>query len=399
MISLWNTALWKMRQLFQQHSVRLLTACVLLLLVKVLLLQMRPNFYRRFLSFRYTHFYEMPSYKELRDARNFLNSWPTIQPKHPTPDLVITVVTVFRDKVPQQYIHYTLQTLLLGLDSELRSGSVKVILCSGDRIPGRDEYLKQLRQHFLVLKPTGVTRAPIVVNKKDNSWRFEKERQDYVFCLNETLTRLPSVGHLLVLEDDAPIRLSGAPFFTTLRHFIDQAGQRGIRRFAFIKLYHPPRLLGYLQPEWDRHLEGLAIVGIFITMLKLIQFGWPSVGLWSRMETIMSQRYMVVCLLLLLYTVDRYWLLELRSLSKYFHLMVPAPFCCTPGILFQRQSAVEAMHFIDRTRSTNRYGKDAALYDYYRNSGLPAWYIQPNLVQHIGRKSTLHPHVIASTSL
>lgn len=393
----WKTTL---RQLSRRRRVRLLAVCVCLLLVKVLLLFMWPNFYRRFLSFRYAKFNEVPSPQELEDAETFLLKyrWPTFRPSYRTPDLVITLVTVHRNSVRQQYIHYTLQTLLLGLGDEIHSANVKIVVCNANQASGLDGYLKEIRKHLLVLKVRPYTIK--VRDAKDTSWRFEKERHDYVSCLNKTLTHLPNVKHFLILEDDAPIRLSGAPFLSTLRYFIDQAGQRGIRRFAFMKLYHPPRLLGYLQPEWDRHLECVAIVIILITVLRLsLWLSGANNRQWVRSMKDSSWQYIIVCLVILLYVLDRYWLLELRSLSKYFHLMVPAPFCCTPGIVFQRQSAIEAVDFIGGVRSDNQYGKDAALYDYYRKSGLPAWYIQPNLVEHIGLKSTLHSNVIALTSL
>ena len=77
--------------------------------------------------------------------------------------------------------------------------------------------------------------------------------------MREAANSYPS-AHVLMVEDDTIPQIG---FFTILRNILDE---RELDSVAYIKLYHPDRLLGYLNPEPHRWLEWAALssLGVFI---------------------------------------------------------------------------------------------------------------------------------------
>jgi hypothetical protein len=79
-----------------------------------------------------------------------------------------------------------------------------------------------------------------------------------------------------------------------------------------------------------------------------------------------------------------------RFFSPAFYSLLAATECCTPAMLYSNESATKVVHFLSSITCKRGYGKDIALYLHVRQTnGLEAFVIEPNLVQHIGLKSTL----------
>jgi hypothetical protein len=213
---------------------------------------------------------------------------------------------------------------------------------------------------------------------------MDKEKEDYIFCLNASR----SADYILILEDDA-VPLDD--LLPVTRRFIDYFNRHRPRRradFFYVKLYHPERLQNYLQPEPWRIAEWLAVSVLSVYLLQVV-FGFR----------LRRHSFWLVYFMALIECLGRPHLLQLKRwmLARLvadpaagYHLL-QATECCTPAMLFSNASAATASAFLSSITCRNGYAKDTALYLHSRQSGgrLQSFVVEPNLVQHIGRVSTL----------
>ncbi|XP_067833774.1 transmembrane protein 246 [Heptranchias perlo] len=219
--------------------------------------------------------------------------------------------------------------------------------------------------------------------------RFEKEKQDYLFCLRKALN-IYQPRHVLLVEDDA---LPEEDVLEVLRDLLERRmASPALRDALYLKLYHPERLQGYLHPEPTRVLEWLGL-GCLV--------GGPLSGLyqlgtgrhWARAFPPLAAFAMLAAEL-----AGRHYLLELRRLSPQLYALAPASECCTPAMLYSAPSARRVLGYLGGVHCRQGYAKDTALYALLREKGERAWVLEPNAVTHIGVYSTLRG-VIANPSL
>ena len=91
---------------------------------------------------------------------------------------------------------------------------------------------------------------------------FEREKQDYVYCLRKGW-ELRRPKHVVVLEDDA---LPKPDFFSVIQDLLSRSFTRNT---LYVKLYHPERLQRYWNPEPFHIMEwvGLGLVGASAILL------------------------------------------------------------------------------------------------------------------------------------
>lgn len=220
---------------------------------------------------------------------------------------------------------------------------------------------------------------------------FTKEKDDYVYCLNQTLAT--GARNVLLVEDDA---LPLADLILVLNHVIDthlQPSHRDVNPGdqpapAFIKLYHPERLLGYWSPEVERIPQLLAFGCLWGSLLFVVysrKYSNSSTYLWG-----------MFCLyfILVAIAIGRQNLLEWRRLSKHLYLYTRTASCCTPAILYPKAGAQKVVRFLASQTSHRDFPKDMALDQFRRKSGSTAYMIQPNLFKHIGLISSLRNTVL-----
>ena len=153
--------------------------------------------------------------------------------------------------------------------------------------------------------------------------------------MREAATSYPS-AHVLMVEDDTIPQIG---FFTILRNILDE---RELDCVAYIKLYHPDRLLGYLNPEPHRWLEWAALSSLGVFIYQMASTG----GRWKtnfRPQTIFLQ---IVLVMLLLEVTGRQALLNLLS-NLHIHSLV--------GIYFKLKYNNEV--FCSKNSSSNRVEK------------------------------------------
>ncbi|XP_078092402.1 post-GPI attachment to proteins factor 4 [Mustelus asterias] len=300
------------------------------------------------------------------------------------PQLVVAIVTTVREQGADY--HYYLQVA-----AEFHRLLRGCAWCRGHRLLACNVHLRP-QEHWEALAASRL--IPVVqrfagggADRSGN--RFEKEKQDYLYCLREALLTY-SAQHVLLVEDDA---LPGHDFFQVLRDLLERRLTAPQARDAlYVKLYHPERLQGYLNPEPMRILEWLGLGAVCGALLSAIYR--LLTGHYSALTFVLLASYAM----LLAELGGRHYLLEARRLSPQLYALVPATECCTPAMLYSAPAARRVLAYLEGVQCRSGYAKDTALYALLRERGERAYVLEPNLVTHIGLYSTLRG-IIAQPSL
>ncbi|XP_063290288.1 post-GPI attachment to proteins factor 4 [Pelobates fuscus] len=291
--------------------------------------------------------------------------------------LVITIITTRR----RPEYHYLLQVARGFLDRISECGNdcsdFQLFVCNVDSSPSSHEDACLLSQ----LLPS-VTHYLNDEQQDNPPNQFEREKQDYAFCLSRTLETF-SPEYVLLVEDDAvPKNDIFSAFFQLVQvRFPTKPLGGGL----YVKFYHPERLQGYLNPEPMRILEWIGLGFLLGIILN-----------WMYTKMFYQQRFswcifisFTVYSMLLAELFGRHYLLELRRLLPVLYNVVPTTECCTPAMLFSEASAHRTLVYLKETKCESGYAKDTALYKELKRRGDWAWVIEPNMVTHVGLFSTL----------
>ncbi|KAF7659183.1 hypothetical protein LDENG_00001640 [Lucifuga dentata] len=297
--------------------------------------------------------------------------------KHP--ELLVTVVTAARRE--GRDFHYLLQMMkqlvgLIGGCGEQRCAEVLVCDVESSSLGNKDASL--LDSHFRVIR-----RSPEEQQRsRDGVNTFEREKQDYVFCLRKGW-ELVRPKNLVVLEDDA---LPKPDFFAIIKDLLS-------RRFAlqtlYIKLYHPERLQRYWNPEPFRILEWIGL-GLLAATALLLSFPY-----WNpfSFSFTLSAGHLVFFTLYFMAAAElmgRHYLLEVRRISPQLYAVSPATECCTPAMLFPGNASLRVAEYLDGSFCMEGKAKDMVLYQMVRTiPGVRAHSVEPNLITHIGAYSSV----------
>ncbi|OXB82652.1 UNVERIFIED_CONTAM: hypothetical protein H355_003947 [Colinus virginianus] len=293
------------------------------------------------------------------------------------PLLLVTIITVQR----RDDFHYVLQVasrfhhLLQQCGTNCQSH--RVLLCNVEPEPSRHQDVKLLSSFFPMVSrdKTGQDPDPRVNH-------FEKEKQDYVFCLEQSLLAY-NPEYILVVEDDA---VPEEEIFPVLQHlFSARFSKPYLRDALYFKLYHPERLQHYVNPEPMRILEWLGL-GMFLGPLLNCVYSWAA-GRPSLSWPIIL--FFAAYSMALSELVGRHYLLELRRLAPVLYNIVPVTECCTPAMLFSAPSARRALGYLKGMQCRQGFAKDIALYSLLHTKGENAYVVEPNLVRHVGMYSSL----------
>ncbi|XP_036593499.1 post-GPI attachment to proteins factor 4 [Trichosurus vulpecula] len=296
------------------------------------------------------------------------------------PWLLITIITVYR----QPEFHYVLQVASQFHRLLQQCGQPclrhQLFLCDVDwNSKHKDAKLlanfMPVTSRFAGTKGMNVSRS-VVRNT------FEKEKQDYVYCLEKSLQTY-NPEYILMVEDDA---VPEEQIFSVLRHLLEtRLSEPHLRNALYLKLYHPERLQCYFNPEPMRILEWFG-VGMFLGPL----LSWAYV----KIANLPGLNYRIV-LFFSLYSmglaelVGRHYLLELRRLAPALYNVVPTTQCCTPAMLFPASAAQRTVSYLAEISCRNGFAKDMALYSFLQDKNERAYVVEPNLVRHIGLFSSL----------
>ena len=305
---------------------------------------------------------------------------------------VMIITTTRRGQLLQEYkpkflsqILWQFFLILNGTETRALPWKISLSVCNVDS-KGHEEasnFSSFVRyfQRYLV-EPEGLAQ----VNIK------EKEKQDYAFCLEQSLKSNPR--YTLLVEDDA---FPHPQLFYILYYVLEI---RRIEMFShvppsdvlFYKLYHPERLLGFwsLSPERISQLISFAVVAgscaTFVLNL-IISYSKKLRSFQSRIYVIWL--WAVIYFLLTAIAISRQHLIEIQYLSRRLFTVTPTPSCCTPGMLFVADRAQHWLHYMQNHTCREDYGKDIMLDYYLHKYNVKGLFIQPNLFVHIGFFSTL----------
>ncbi|KAM8924492.1 GPI-N-acetylgalactosamine transferase PGAP4 [Pelodytes ibericus] len=290
--------------------------------------------------------------------------------------LVITIVTTQRHP---EY-HYLLQVARGFLDRLTdcgnRCSNFQIFICNVDSSPSYHE-------DACILSEILPSEERYINDEQEYHYpnRFEREKQDYAFCLSRTL-EIFTPEYLLIVEDDAVPTLDIFSAFFQLVHI--RFPKKPLGGGLYAKFYHPERLQGYLNPEPMRILEwfglgcvsGMALNWVYLGMFQQ-RYSWRLFLAFTAYSMLMAE------------LLGRHYLLELRRVLPVLYNVVPATECCTPAMLFSESSAYKTLRYLNEIRCEPGYAKDTALYRELSKRGEFAWAIEPNMVTHIGMFSTL----------
>jgi len=288
--------------------------------------------------------------------------------------VVICIVTVSRnsDYGDPKYLHQSAAAFHELLSQEGNKQRFSLVICNVDSKSNPEA--EMLSQFISVLHKNTSS------SKKNGSVK-EKEKQDYVFCLKNA-QKLGS--HVLMVEDDT------IPRPAILRVISKIVQTSSLENVAFIKMYHPERLQGYLNPEPQRWVEWICLSCLLSLVYLALTRQVPLSSTRSHSSTFAiptNQIFLItICFMFLLEMTGRQVVLEF--LPEYN--LVPAPDCCTPANFFPSFNIPSVIKYLESITCDSKYAKDYALVDMAKDLELKTWYLQPNIVSHIGAVSSIH---------
>nr|XP_033775145.1 transmembrane protein 246 [Geotrypetes seraphini] len=299
----------------------------------------------------------------------------------PKPWLVITIITVQR----QLEYHYPMQVMSRFHQLLARCGKAchhhHLFLCNVDQNPQNHQDAQLLAKFF----PTTVRyneKESASSDGDSSSNIFEKEKQDYAYCLAKTLSTFDT-KYVMLVEDDA---VPEDDIFSVLHHLLlARFSESALGDALYFKLYHPEKLQRYVNPEPMRILEWIGLgmfLGTFLSLLYAWVLGHPVI---RRPIFLFFMLYSMA----LTELFGRHYLLELRRLTPALYNVVPVTECCTPAMVYSAASAHRILGYFSELHCRLGFAKDTALYSILREKGEWAYVVEPNLVKHVGLHSTL----------
>ncbi len=296
-------------------------------------------------------------------------------------DVVIGIVSVPR-QIRNVQVHYLTQTVVAMLENMNRKAGKMfarkaLFICDVFAGPGEHVEAKKLGSRAEV-KERFQTNDPGAAIMDT----FDKEKEDYAFCIDVALTYKAS--YVLMIEDDV---LPVTDLFGVLEALLDSSILRRNSNWAYLKLFYPDRWKGYGY-EFVPLVElcGLGLIGgsTFLSCAHL----W---GRHNRNHRTKPRHFAVgfIYAVLIAVTVGRQYVTEWRRVSKSTYTVVPAPDCCTPAILYSSQNAKELSEHLKMTTCSAAFPVDAAIEQFASKHGHEKYLVEPNLMQHIGMLSSI----------
>lgn len=247
----------------------------------------------------------------------------------------------------------------------------QLFICDVNPGPAAHVEADRLRQYFHVhVRFPNASASAAILDP------FEKEKQDYAFCLQEALHF--TTNYVLVVEDDAVAREN---LFRVLAHILHTR----THSWSHLKLYYPERWQGF-STDIRTVLELTAVFGITYVIWTVVLY----VG-WHKQRK--SFRHSVtggVLVVLMALSVGRQHLTELKQVSPYLYSLGPDSACCSPAIFYSAEFARRLVPYLaNEVRCSNTYPLDMALNSLVNRLQWHGFLVEPNLFRHIGLISTM----------
>lgn len=310
------------------------------------------------------------------------------------PELAVVIVTVNRTNQEYDKSGYILQTVAathkMFVQDEIFPKKIMMI-CNVDVFPQNYTEVVKLKSSIPVIQRYGLSSLPITYDferrflygTKIYPNNYYKETVDYMFCLETAHSLRPK--YVLMIEDDSMPRSNALEI---IHHKLQYLKRKSIstlqEEFAYIKLFYPPKWQGY-GFELTRLSEIICIGCIGGSTLVAINL----MTCKSRSNFIRDAYFLygVWLFVLVVLTIGRQNVMEFFSSSKHFYTLRPSPGCCTPAMLFSSPFIPEVINFLESNYKDLH--TDLALHTFIKQSGIPAYQIEPNLFNHIGMYTSL----------
>lgn len=297
-------------------------------------------------------------------------------------DLCIVVLTAIRPTNPQ-YLTQTVASITRQLNDIKHSYTFTVYNVDGE---GHSEayhlakYVPVVHNHTI---RTLMGKGP-----------FEKQRIGYAAGMRWCLSR--NARFNIVIEDDAFVE-SG--FFSNLRFILNQcvADKVGVK-WGMMKLYYPEKYQG-----WGNYPTNIVELLMFTTMIAftiticsaffcigpmVIDFKSCKINI---KRPLMSFRLLFThaCVLFVLLSFGRAHWEELRKVNPLLISVSEAKGCCTPAVLYPRPHYKDMIEYMESKAMGPATPYDLVLDQFVELKGLNKLLAVPNMVNHIGHKSSL----------
>lgn len=288
-------------------------------------------------------------------------------------DVMIVVVTSRRvvGSRPLGYLTRTIAALSRVARSSSWPATTQLFICDVNAGPAPHIEADRIRQYFHVrvrFPNTSVSSAILDP--------FEKEKQDYAFCLQEALRFREK--YVLIVEDDA---VAQDNLFGVLSHIL----RTTTHPWSHLKLHYPERWQGF-SADIKTVLELTSIFGItHVIWTAILYIGWREQR--KRFRHSVTGGVLVVLLAL---SVGRQHLIGLKQTSSHLYSLGPDPACCSPAILYDAEFARWLVPYLaNEVRCSSTYPLDMALNSLVNRLQWPGFRVEPNLFRHIGLISTM----------
>ncbi|KAI1116491.1 integral membrane protein [Nemania sp. NC0429] len=319
------------------------------------------------------------------------------------PQLCIAIGSVNRHGF--SYLRDTLGSLLEGLDElERRQIYVVVFLAHSDQSQHEDSTASWLRNmaDSLPAYPNDPQLLELIRTlESDDSYpaHARKQKIDYSVLLAECAKVRPA--YTVTLEDDV-IALDGWYHRTllALRSAVRKTREMGRDHFLYLRIFYDGRLLGWNAEEWPYYLGYSTLVSLtsLVLVLSLRRY------FQAARKAIPFELVVIICgictpmMISLFFAAGRNCMLPKRQGVNLMQMYG----CCGQGLVIPQNQITENLLPLYRHSNDSHAAVDTFLEDYANSNDELRWALTPNLIQHVGGKSShgvgdqLHGHITDS---
>ena len=316
---------------------------------------------------------------------HFKNHGPTLYKRNESIDLLIVIIAMTPVKKSKEVGSITrevfqIQTLASTLKESNNSGtatfkSSAVTLCNVNVPPKANA----LAQRYSGLVDTFHRNSAYI---SDNT--YEKEKEDYRFCLEQASFRYKP-KYILVLEDDVTMKTGSlmtlSYLLSNILHYLQES------TWVSIKLYHPKKWLGYGN-DVPQILE-LVATAVFAGSLVRCFLQVCKFNLGAKiLSQAFYQLFFVFIFLATCLILGRQNVFRWRSYFHFTHSLVKAQGCCTQAVLYNHAYIPKLLRYLSSVKSSESMPVDLALDEFADLYDLKQYMVEPNLCDHVGFLST-----------
>ncbi|KAI1296947.1 integral membrane protein [Xylaria venustula] len=305
------------------------------------------------------------------------------------PQLCIGVASVNRHGY--SYLRETLGSLLEGLDElERKHIYLVVFLAHSDQTKHEDStapWLRNMADSLPAYPDDHELLELLQALETDDSYpsHARKQKIDYSVLLDECAKVQPA--YTVTLEDDV-IALDGwfHRTLSALRTAVRKTEELGRDQFLYLRLFYDSRLLGWNSEEWPYYagFSAFFVLGSLAVILCLRK-RFQTIHEATPVEVLVT--LCGVCapmMIVLFFAAGRSCMLPKEPGVGLMQMYG----CCGQGLVFPQKQVTDHLLPLFRNTIDSHAAVDTFLEDYANEKDELRWAVTPNLIQHVGGKSS-----------